>query len=179
MSSSIQTFTPLHKSVTVPWSQERAFKRFTTEIDSWWPLKTHSVGGARTLRCVFEGKVGGQIFEETRDGTRLVWGTVLEWDPPSRAVFTWHPAHSPDAAQNIEVRFTAVGNGTRLDLLHTGWERLGAEAKKARRAYPMGWTYVLNHWADRGNSIANKLMDGMIWVVLKIKPSGRAQAGQK
>lgn len=174
-----ETFTPLHKSITVPWSQERAFTRFTTEIGSWWPLRTHSVGGARTVRCGFEGRVGGQIYEETADGTRLVWGTVLVWEPHSRTVFTWHPDRTPEVAQNIEVRFTPAGSGTRLELIHTGWERLGAEAKKARRAYPMGWTYVLNHWAGKGNSLGNRLMDGMIWVMLKFKPSAQAQGARR
>src|SRR5262245_30868377 len=117
MTASTETYTPLHKTVTVPWSQERAFHRFTSEIGSWWPLKTHSVGGEQSVHCVFEGRVGGQIYEETRDGTRHVWGTVLEWEPPARAVFTWHPDRTPDVAQNIEIRFTPDGNGTRLELI--------------------------------------------------------------
>jgi uncharacterized protein YndB with AHSA1/START domain len=179
MTASTELFTPLHKTVTVPWSQERAFTRFTTEIGSWWPLRTHSVGGAQSQRCVFEGRIGGQIYEETSNGTRHVWGTVLEWEPPSRAVFTWHPDRTPDTAQNIEVRFTSEGSGTRLELIHTGWERLGQEARKARRGYPMGWTYVLNHWAGRGGSLTNRLTDGMIWVMLKFKPSPPAQAAQR
>lgn len=174
-----QRFAPLHKAVTVPWPPERAFTRFTAEIGSWWPLATHSVGGVRTIRCVFEERVGGEIYEETRDGTRHVWGTVLVWEPPARAVFTWHPGRTPDSAQNIEVRFTPVDNGTRLELIHTGWERLGTEARKARRAYPLGWTYVLNHWAGRGSSVANRLMDGLVWVVRRLRPSGPEPAARR
>ena len=124
------------------------------------------MGGAQSARCVFEGRVGGEIYEELKDGTRCVWGTVLEWDPPVRTVFTWHPARTPDTAQNIEVRFTAEGTGTRLHLIHTGWERLGAEAKKARRGYPLGWTHVLNRWAGRERSAANLLMDAVIRVLM-------------
>jgi len=166
MTDQATRFSPLHKTVVVPWSVERAFTRFTAELGSWWPLKTHSVGGPRTVRCVFEGRVGGEIYEELKDGTRCVWGTVMVWEPPGRTVFTWHPDRTPETAQNVEVRFTAEGNGTRLDLVHTGWERLGAEAKKARRAYPLGWTYVLNWWAGRERSAVNRMMDVMVRVMM-------------
>jgi hypothetical protein len=180
MTTSVQTtLTPLHKTVTVPWSQERAFARFTAEIGDWWPLRSHSVGGAESVRCVFEGRVGGQIFEELKNGTRHVWGTVMVWEPPARTVFTWHPDRTPDTAQNIEVRFTPDGNGTRLDLIHTGWERLGQDAKKARRAYPLGWTYVLNCWAGRQRSMVNRLLDGLIWIIMRFKSSGPAPAAQR
>lgn len=176
------TIPPLHRTITVPWSPERAFTRFTAELGSWWPLRSHSVGGARTVRCGFEGRVGGQLYEELADGSRSVWGTVLAWEPPSRAVFTWHPGRTPDTAQQVEIRFTAEGRGTRLDLIHTGWERLGAAARKTRRAYPLGWIYVLNCWAGRQQSAINRVLDGLIWVLTlpaRLKPSGPAPAGQR
>lgn len=173
---------PLHRSIAVPWAPERAFARFTAELGTWWPLASHSVGGARTVRCVFEGRIGGEIYEELTDGSRCVWGTVLEWEPPRRAVFTWHPGRTPDTAQQVEVRFTAEGTGTRLELIHTGWERLGADARKARRGYPLGWVYVLNCWAGRERSAVNLVLDGLIWVMTlprRLKPSGPAPAGRR
>jgi hypothetical protein len=162
MTESPKVFSPLKKTVTVPWPQERAFARFTAELGSWWPLRSHSVGGARAVRCVFEERVGGEIYEELADGTRHVWGTVTLWDPPARTVFTWHPGREPDTAQNVELRFLPEGRGTRLELTHTGWERLGALARKARRGYPLGWTYVLNLWAERGGSPVNLLLEGLM-----------------
>jgi hypothetical protein len=42
---------PLRKSITVGWSPEAAFRRFTAEIASWWPLRSHSVG-EETRHCV-------------------------------------------------------------------------------------------------------------------------------
>lgn len=159
------TLPPLRKSIVVPWSQERAFTRFTSELGSWWPLKTHSVGGAEARGCGFEGRVGGQVYEELADGSRRVWGTVLAWEPPERALFTWHPGREPETAQQVEVRFVPVSGGTRLELTHTGWERLGNQARQARRSYPLGWTYVLNVWAGRGRSAVNLLLDGLIWLL--------------
>jgi uncharacterized protein YndB with AHSA1/START domain len=68
---------------------------------------------------------------------------VTAWDPPRRVAFTWHPGHSEAEAMDVEVRFTAEGEGTRVDLEHRGFERLGKMAKRAHRGYPMGWDYVL------------------------------------
>lgn len=82
---------PVIKTMEVPWGPDEAFRRFTAGIATWWPLKTHSVGTVRTVSVVFEERVGGTIHEVVRDGTRHVWGTVLEWDPPTAARFTWHP----------------------------------------------------------------------------------------
>ena len=171
MTAPTETFPPLRKTITVPWTVERAFARFTAEIGSWWPLTTHSVGGARTERCAFETRVGGQIYEETEHGTRHVWGTVTECEPPGRTVLPGIRTHI-ETAQKIKVRFTSDGGGTRLELTHTGWERLGKEARKARRAYPMGWTYVLNLYAGRRDA-ANRVMNGMIFVLMKFRPPRR------
>ena len=96
---------PIVRSVLVSWSQEAAFRRFAGEFSSSWPWRTHSIGGKRVARLVLEQWVGGRIYEEHVDGRRFQWGTVLEWDPPSRLKFTFHPARDPSSAQDVEVRF--------------------------------------------------------------------------
>lgn len=160
---------PLVKSVLVPWAPERAFTRFTAEMASWWPLRTHSVTGGRSVRCGIEPRVGGVVFEEAADGTRHVWGTVTAWEPPGRVAFTWHPARTPDTAQQVEVTFAPEGGGTRLVLTHTGWETLGRDAKKARRAYPLGWTYVLNCYLERSGALTNRVVDALTSVILGVQ----------
>ena len=61
-----------------------AFRMFTEELSSWWPLATHSVCQDKAVRCAFEGRVGGEVYEEDTQGRRHVWGTVTVWDPPHR-----------------------------------------------------------------------------------------------
>ena len=39
---------PLVKTITVPLSVEHAFRRFTAEIATWWPLDTHPEGEKTT-----------------------------------------------------------------------------------------------------------------------------------
>lgn len=160
-----QSFTPLHKTITVPWTPQAAFRRFTEEIGTWWPYRTHSVGGKEVDRIGFDGRVGGEIYEVHRGGARHVWGTVKEWQPPVRVVFTWHPGQDPSTHQDIEVRFSVVPGGTRLDLVHTGWERLGKLAKVARRGYPIGWEYVLRIYADRRKSPIVLGIAALTWVI--------------
>ena len=151
---------PIVRSVLVSWNQADAFRRFTDEFASWWPWRTHSIGGERVRRVVFETRVGGRIFEEHADGRRFQWGTVLEWDPPARVKFTFHPSREPASAQDVEVRFLPEGGGTRLELTATKWENWGEGAVRARKGYHLGWGYVLNVWAGR-RTTAMRMMDMM------------------
>ena len=155
---------PIVRSVQVSWSPPAAFRRFTEEFADWWPWRTHSIGGERVARVVFETRAGGRIFEEHEDGRRFQWGTVLEWDPPHRVKFTFHPAREPSSAQDVEVRFLPEGGGTRLELTATKWENWGKGASRARRGYYAGWGYVLNVWAGRRTN-AMRLMDAMAGVM--------------
>lgn len=163
---------PLHKSITVPWAPDAAFRRFTEQIDAWWPLRSHSVGGEKADLVVFEGKVGGRIYERNRDGAEHTWGTVTGWEPPTRVAFTWHPGMESETSQQIEVRFLAAAQGTRLELTHTGWERLGELARKARKGYPIGWSYVLLLYADRKSSPLVFALDGVMWILRGVQRRG-------
>jgi uncharacterized protein YndB with AHSA1/START domain len=161
MSDPAPPFTPIHKVVDVKAPPERAFQRFTGEMASWWPLGSHSIGGAESESVQMEGRVGGRILERIRGGREACWGTVTAWDPPHRVAFTWHPGHDPATAQDVEVRFTGVPGGTRVELFHSGFERLGRAGRTARRAYPMGWQYVLGLYAERRGPVM-WLLNGLV-----------------
>jgi uncharacterized protein YndB with AHSA1/START domain len=133
----------LRKSVAVNAPVEEAFRIYTDGIATWWPLATHSVSGDRAETAVFEGRVGGRIFEREPDGTEHLWGTVLEWDPPHGFVHTWHPGRGEETAQRVAMRFVPDGDGTRLELEHRGWENLGADAESTYANYDGGWDFVL------------------------------------
>ena len=47
------------------------------------------------------------------------------------------------------MRFTADGSGTRVDLEHRHWERLGAAGAEARASYggENGWEMVIGRYA--------------------------------
>jgi uncharacterized protein YndB with AHSA1/START domain len=151
---------PIRRTVTVSWDPPAAFRRFTQEFAAWWPWSTHSVGGKRVKRLVFECSVGGLIYEEHVDGRRFQWGRVLEYDAPRRVKFTWHPSRDPATAQDVELRFEADGTGTRVELISDKWENWGKNAHRARKGYDVGWAYVLNVWAGR-RSAKMAILDGV------------------
>lgn len=138
---------PVVKTITVAWPVERAFRRFTGEIGAWWPLESHSVGGEQARTCAIEPREGGRLYEVGEDGSEHAWGTVTRWEPPRRVAFTWHPGRDPETRQEVEVTFDPVDDGTRVQVVHTGWERLGEKAAETREAYGPGWEFVLGRFA--------------------------------
>lgn len=141
----------LRKTVRVASPPAEAFRLFTESIGTWWPLATHSVEEENAETVVFETGIGGRIYERSLAGGVHHWGTVLEWEPPSRFVCTWHPSRGPSTAQRLEIRFLPNGDGTRVELVHTGWEALGPLAPARRDGYDSGWDYILR---DRFAAVA-------------------------
>jgi len=137
------------KTIEVACPPDVAFRVFTEGIAEWWPARTHSVGEDQVETVVLEPGAGGRFYERLVDGSEHEWGRVLEWEPPARLVCSWYPGRGSDAAQVVEVAFTPVADGTRVDLVHTGWERLGERAEDVRASYDAeaGWTAVLAEFA--------------------------------
>jgi len=144
----------IRRSVTVNCSVEHAFATFTERIHEWWPLGTHSIDqgetGSPPETVIFQGGAGGQIFERTKGGENLKWADVVAYEPPHRFVLAWNPSREQERPQTeIEVTFTVEGDGTRVDLEHRGWERLGDQAGEARQSYSEGWQHVLAGYAEK------------------------------
>jgi len=53
---------------------------------------------------------------------------------------TWHPGLDPRQPTELEIRF--VPEGTRVELEHRGWMRLGDAALAHRGGYDQGWETV-------------------------------------
>lgn len=134
---------PVEKQIKVGLKQVAAFRLFTDGMDKWWPLTTHSIGEKQAESCVFEGHVGGRIYETMKDGSQAEWGKVLVWEPFEKVAFTWYPGRTPDTAQEVMVTFNEIPGGTQVELVHTGWETLGENAQTGRKNYDFGWEFVL------------------------------------
>jgi uncharacterized protein YndB with AHSA1/START domain len=135
------------KAIRVDAPPERAFAVFTEGVAAWWPLRTHSVGGEEAETVVIETHAGGRLYERLRGGRECVWGEILVSEPPHRLVCTWHPGHAEDEPQTeVEVRFLADGEGTRVELEHRYWERLGDRAPATMASYDEGWDFVLEQY---------------------------------
>ena len=144
MSSSTSTAV-VQKSVLVDAPPEEAFRAFTAGLSDWWPFETHSIGGERTQRVVFEEREGGRVYEIVETGEEEDWATVLAWEPPQRFVISWR-VNKTEPATEVEVRFSAEGDGTRVELDHRGWESAGPDGAADRGSYDKGWDHVLGRY---------------------------------
>ena len=130
------------KSVRLPLGLEEAFELFTAGVGTWWPAATHSIHGDAVAEVVLEPRVGGELYERTTSGDKARWATVTAWEPPYRLVLEWqvNPASPPTL---VTVAFAADGDGTRVDLEHSGWEAYGEDAATHAADYVTGWDVVL------------------------------------
>jgi hypothetical protein len=56
-----------------------------------------------------------------------------------------------NTAQEVEVRFTPAGSGTRVELEHRGWEKAGDRAMWLHERYAEGWPSVLGHYRAKAS----------------------------
>ena len=81
----------------------------------------------------FEPGPDGRLVETLNNGKVFEVGKVRAWEPPDhdstgRLVFGWRQAtFAPDQDTEVEVRFEAVGEETRVTVEHRGWDSVPAE----------------------------------------------------
>jgi uncharacterized protein YndB with AHSA1/START domain len=142
------TIAPVKKTITVKASQAKAFDVFTAGVNRWWP-REHHIGASPMTRFIMEPRKGGRWYSEHEDGSEVVTGHVLAWEPPSRLTLSWeiNPEwkSSPSVYSEIEVRFTPVdASTTRVDLVHHKFEGFSEGGAKMRDQLDGGWPAVLD-----------------------------------
>jgi len=138
---------PLRIAFDVECSPDHAFETWTSKATAWWPAE-HTMSHERGARIVFEPRVGGRIFERTADGHEMEWGEIVEWDPPRRLRYLWHIATEPENATDVSIDFHLAPRGTRIEIEHGGWERLGEIGQVWRDANQAGWDGVLPSYTE-------------------------------
>ncbi len=133
----------IRKAVHVEVPVERAFEAFTADWHVWWPTQTHSLANGEV---VVDWRVGGTASEIV-EGKRVDWADILEYDPPHGFTMRWRVSADKPATE-LRLRFETEGDGTRVELTHSGWESYpdGGEAESA--GYTSGWDTVLGHYTD-------------------------------
>jgi uncharacterized protein YndB with AHSA1/START domain len=131
----------IHKTITVARPPDVAFKIFVEEIGQWWPNEKYMFLGAES-KATIETRVGGRVYNRHPDGREYVIGQVVRYEPGARLTFTWNHGDGLGITE-IDVRFTVVGAGTRVDLAHSGWERL-VDAEQKSAGFNAGWDEILD-----------------------------------
>jgi hypothetical protein len=107
--------TEAHVTVEVEVDPATAFDLFTRDIAAWW----------RADRSLWGDVCGEPRFENgllMQGDTEI--GRVHAWEPGPRLAFSYGPPGvDPEERTDVEVRFEAVANGTRVVVRHGGWEK--------------------------------------------------------
>lgn len=141
----VTTTETIRKEIFVDASPETAFRVFTEQIAEWWPLHKYGIFEEERDRVDFEDSDGWRLVERAKDGRESVWGKVLDYEFASRLRMTWHPGRSfEEMPTEIQLTFTADGDGTTVVLEHSGWENCVDERREARAGYDRGWNEVLD-----------------------------------
>jgi uncharacterized protein YndB with AHSA1/START domain len=116
---------------------ERAFDAFVREIGAWWrPNGLFQTTPRAPGVLAFEAGEGGRLTETLTNGKVFEIGRITAWEPPRRLVFSWRQANFPlDLTTEVEVRFEAVGDETRVSVEHRGFHRVPADSV-ARHGFP-------------------------------------------
>ncbi|MCP4380060.1 MAG: ATPase [Hyphomicrobiales bacterium] len=145
----------LHLTQPVGVPVDRAFEVFVDELASWWP-GDYTWSGSQLKTIGIEPAMGGACFEETVDGTRKVWGSVLAFSRPDHIVLAWQitPNREPEpneaAASRVDVRFSPSDDGgTNVLLVHRDFFRHGEGWEKYREemASKKGWPHKIGLYA--------------------------------
>jgi uncharacterized protein YndB with AHSA1/START domain len=145
---------PVRKTIVVRATPEHAFEVFTARINRWWP-KSHGIGAAPIRESIIEPFVGGRWYTVFENDTQATVGHVRIWQPAERFVVSWEisaewkPEPRPAFTSELEVRFAAeAGGGTRVELEHRNFERMGAgPGEKMRNGVDGGWPALLELFA--------------------------------
>lgn len=151
MTSKIIAIAPVRKTIVVEANQAHAFDVFTNGLDRWWP-KDHHIGATPVVKELLEPREGGRWYTTHEDGSEVITGHMLVWDPPRRIVLTWeingqwkHESNRAYASE-IEVQFIAeTPDRTRVELEHRNFERMPdtAGAHAMRESVDGGWPGIL------------------------------------
>jgi uncharacterized protein YndB with AHSA1/START domain len=117
-----------------------AWRVFTEQIGTWWPLESYKIGRAKAVDAVIEPRVGGRWYERGEDGSTCDWGSVLVWEPTARLVLSWDITadwqYDPSLKTEVELCFFPDGKeATRVELEHRRLDRFGARRDEMRRIF--------------------------------------------
>jgi uncharacterized protein YndB with AHSA1/START domain len=130
----------VRKVLSVNAPQDVAWRVFTEQIGTWWPLAHYKIGKVNAVDAVIEPRVGGYWYERGEDGSTCNWGSVLAWEPPSRLLLSWDITadwqYDPALKTEIEIRFIATSaSATRVELEHRKLDRYGARRDEMREVF--------------------------------------------
>lgn len=144
----------VRKVLSVDAPQAVAWRVFTTQMGTWWPLAHYTIGKAKAVDAIIEPRVGGRWYERGEDGSTCQWGSVLAWEPNARLVLSWDITadwqYDPELKTEVEIRFVVESSSrTRVELEHRRLDRYGERREQMRRIFDTegDWGKLLESFA--------------------------------
>jgi uncharacterized protein YndB with AHSA1/START domain len=131
----------VEQSIVVRVDPEDAFRAWTDRVALWWP-PDHRISGDPDGEMVMEAREGGRFFERTSDGRELDYGRVIECSPPERLRYAFFLGGGKDSPTSVIVTFTAIAEGTRVDVHHDVGEMPQERFDQAVTRFRGGWSKV-------------------------------------
>jgi uncharacterized protein YndB with AHSA1/START domain len=130
-----------------------AFEVFTDEVDAWWRHGPRfRTGHPRKSVMRFEPGVDGRLLEilDRPDEPPIELGRVRIWEPGARLVFDFRARNFlPGQKTEVEIRFEADADGTRVTLEHRGWQSIPPEHPARHGLTGGAFTSMMGlFWAD-------------------------------
>ncbi len=132
----------VRRSALIDAAPVRIWKEFSTEdrIKAWF-------GRGHTLHA-FETRLAGRIEMSVEHDfgsgpeRRLYGGRVIVWEPEHEvsAEINWKNPNDWPVPMLWTIRLTQLYDGTQVEIIHHGFERLGAGAGAELESYEEGWT---------------------------------------
>lgn len=168
---------PIEVSTTVQAPPAEAFRIFTQEIDSWWLHGPRFRPDKKRLGVlVLEPHEGGRLLERyvadtgneanalADEGNAFELGRVRSLQAPTDdspgvlALDLGGRSFSPGEATHVHISFHRCDGGTRVDVVHGGWELLdanhpalhGLQGAALTSLYGLWWADLLTSLASLG-----------------------------
>lgn len=114
----------VERSIRIAAQPERAWRAWVHEMNAWW-TKPYYMDSERVTGLFIEPQLGGRYIEKWgEDGSGYLIGQVIEWLPPFRLAYTWSERAWAGIITVVRIEFAPEGGGTRMTLVHEGFERL-------------------------------------------------------
>lgn len=101
-------------AVSIRASTERVWDALTLDTADWWPEDFYFSGQPGQMRL--QAELGGKLYEQARDGSRLVWYSVVAVEAGASislaGLFT--PPHASPAHCTLQLQLDAIGAGRSL-----------------------------------------------------------------
>ena len=131
---------------------QTAFEVFTEGVDAWWKHgKRFRTGERGASRMRFEPGLGGRLIEEFDEAADpFVLGRITTWEPSKQLAFEMGGRDFEGAETTaVEVRFEAIGDGTRVTVEHRGWDAFPADHPVRHGLVGGAFTTMMGmFWAD-------------------------------